>query len=163
LSQPKKLAIAALLGAGGLLLAARLHYPGRAPVALGRSGCDPSLWDHVYDKDRLKIIEPCTAVEGRVMSMHRNGDGDLHIGLDPQDPSVLNLVNVTHAKRLLIVEVICDHPPTDASARSACGDLHPQVIAPRAGERIRVTGAYVTDRDNGWNEVHPVTRIEILR
>jgi hypothetical protein len=26
-----------------------------------------------------------------------------------------------------------------------------------------VTGAYVTDRDNGWNEIHPVTRIEVLR
>jgi hypothetical protein len=24
-------------------------------------------------------------------------------------------------------------------------------------------GAYVTDRENGWNELHPVTRIETLR
>jgi hypothetical protein len=34
------------------------------------------------------------------------------------------------------------------------------VAIPNVGDRVRVTGAYVTDRDNGWREIHPVTRIE---
>ena len=41
--------------------------------------------------------------------------------------------------------------------------IHPRTItAPRIGDRVRITGSYVTDRDNGWNEIHPVSRIEIL-
>ena len=146
-----------------LFFAARLRYPGTAPVKLQASSCDPDLWKHVYEKDRLKTLEPCTAVEGRVVFVHHNADGDVHIALDPEDKSVLNLVNVTHAKRKLVVEIICDHTPTSPAARAACQDFHPQVTMPNAGDRVRVTGTYVTDRDNGWNELHPVSRIEILR
>ena len=148
-----------------LFLMARFRYPGKVPVKLQAESCDSNLWQHVYEKDRLTIVEPCTAVEGRVASVHRAADGDLHIGLDPQNKSVLNLVNMTHADRKLVVEIICDHPPANAEsdAHSACVDFHPQITIPHVGDRVRVTGAYVTDRDNGWNEVHPVTRIEILR
>jgi hypothetical protein len=27
---------------------------------------------------------------------------------------------------------------------------------------VKVTGSYVTDNDHGWNELHPVTKIEII-
>lgn len=147
-----------------LLLTTKLRYSGTAPVKLEAANCDSDLWKHVYEKDRLKVLEPCTAVEGRVLSVHRNSDGDLHVALDPENKSVLNLINVTHAHRTLVVEIVCDHPPKSAEsgAEVACRDFHPQVTIPNVGDRVRVTGTYVTDRDNGWNEVHPVTRIEIL-
>jgi hypothetical protein len=101
-------------------------------------------------------------VDGRVASLRRAADGDLHIGLDPDFKPVLNPINLVHAHGELIVEVICEHTPVHESSRASCGDFRSQLTVPTVGARIRVTGAYVTDRDNGWTEIHPVTRIEIL-
>jgi len=143
-----------------LIVGAKFYYSG---TALPASGCDASLWTHVYEKERLTVLEPCTSVEGRVVSTHAAADGDLHIALDPDDKHVLNLVNATHGHRELVVEIVCDHTTTKTAPQAACVNYHSLVTAPKAGDRVRVTGAYVTDRDNGWNEVHPVSRIDVLR
>jgi len=154
----------ALLGAIiAFIVIAKFRYPGKAPVRLSAENCNAELWKHVYEAERLKVIEACTAVEGRVVSVHRASDGDLHIGLDPDQRSVLNLKNMMHADSKLVVEVICDHTPTGSNMKADCGGFHYDVMVPKVGDRVRVTGAYVTDRDNGWNEIHPVTRIEALR
>jgi hypothetical protein len=158
-----RIALAVLLTLIALFIAARLRYPGRATVKLPAADCNADLWKHVYSPERLAVIEACTAVEGRVASVHRAVDGDLHIGLDPEQKSTLNLANAMHAQRRLIVEVVCDHPTTKQQPSSACAGFTSQITAPSIGDHVRVTGAYVTDHDNGWNEVHPVTRIEILR
>jgi hypothetical protein len=146
-----------------LVIAIKTRYAGMAPVKLQADACDSELWKHVYDKERLQVIEECTAVEGRVSDLHRNSDGDLHITLDPDSKSVLNLVNLMHGHGKLVVEAICDHAPSAPRAKAACEGFHSQITIPKAGDRVRVTGSYVTDRDNGWNEVHPVSRIEVLR
>jgi hypothetical protein len=158
-----RIALGVLLTLIILFIAAKLRYPGKAAVKLPPADCNADLWKHVYSPERLGVIEACTAVEGRVVSVHRAMDGDLHIGLDPDQKSILNLTNVMHAQRHLIVEVVCDHAPHDKGAVSACAGYTSQITTPRVGDRIRVTGAYVTDRDNGWNEIHPVSRIETLR
>ena len=145
-----------------IAIAAVLRYPGKAPVKLQADLCNADLWNHVFEKDRLGIIEPCTAIEGRVVALHFNSDGDVHIGLDPENKSVLNLINIIHGHQQLVVEVVCDHPPTKDSAKQACTGFHSQVKIPHQGDRIRVTGSYVTDRDLGWREIHPVSKIEIL-
>jgi hypothetical protein len=155
--------LAVLVLVAAIFLVASRRYMGKAPVKLPAGNCDPSLWNHVYAKERLRVLEPCTAVDGRVVSLSRSSDGDLHIALDPEQKSVLNLVNATHAHGELIVEVICEHVPTRPAAIVPCGDFHPQITIPRVNDRVRVTGAYVVDRENGWTEIHPVTRIEILR
>jgi hypothetical protein len=155
--------LAVLVAVIALFVMARIRYAGKAPVKLQAENCDPDLWNHVSERERLHIIEECTAVEGRVVSLHRASDGDLHIGVDPDHKSVLNLVNLIRAHGQLVVEVICEHTPANAANKAACGAFHPQITIPDLGDRVRVTGAYVTDRHNGWNEVHPVTRIEILR
>lgn len=154
--------LAVLMALITLFAVARLRYEGKALVKLRADDCDPELWKHVNEKERLRVLESCTAVEGRVLSLYRASDGDLHVALDPEHKSVLNLVNVIHAHGALVVEIICEHAADDASDRAACGSLHSRITVPHVGDRVRVTGAYVTDRDNGWNEVHPVTRIEIL-
>lgn len=143
--------------------AAWLRYPGRAPIKLPAANCDAALSDRVYEKNRLEIIEPCTAVEGRVALVHFNADGDVHIGLIPDQRSVLNLTNVIHGRRELVAEIVCGHPPRDDPARSTCAGYRPQIAPPKVGDRVRITGAYVTDRDNGWREVHPVSRIETIQ
>lgn len=155
--------VAVVLALAALLLVARIRYPGKAPVKLRAENCDASLWNHVYEKERLRVIEPCTAVEGRVVSIHRNSDGDVHINLDPENKSVLNVFNLLHGRSELIAEVICDHTATVAAAKAACGAFHSQITIPKAGDRVRVTGSYVSDHGMLWNEVHPITRIEILR
>jgi hypothetical protein len=139
-----------------------LRYPGKTSIKLQPAQCDAALWQHVYEKERLNVHEQCTAVEGRVASLDRSSDGDLHIGLDPDRKSVLNLINVIHGHRELVVEVVCGHPPTRKAAQAACANYRSQVKVPQVGDRIRVTGSYVTDRDMSWNEIHPVTRIDIL-
>ncbi|HXO29305.1 MAG TPA: hypothetical protein VOA80_18290 [Thermoanaerobaculia bacterium] len=113
----------------------------------------------------LRVITRCTSADGRVVSLDRGADGDLHLALDPEHPSVLNLLNATHLHGNLVVEVICERAPADAhaDAAAACAAFTSRVAIPRIGDRVRVTGAYVTDRENSWNELHPVTRIENLR
>ena len=155
------LAVLGALVAAFLLL--KLRYPGKAPVKLPAESCDAALWKRVYRPERLRVLEACTAIEGRVVSLEREGDGDLHIVLDPDQKSVLNLVNAVHARGHLVVESVCDHAPAGGAATAACAGFAPQVTIPNTGDRVRVIGVYVTDRDIGWNEIHPVTRIEILR
>jgi hypothetical protein len=145
-----------------LFVLARLRYSGRAPAILPVAQCNPELWKHVYDPERLQVLAACAAVEGRVVSVHRASDGDLHIALDPDQKSALNLLNLMHAHGTLVVEAVCDHPPAKGEASGACEGFVSQIKPPTVGERVRVVGSYVTDRDNGWNEVHPVTRIEEL-
>lgn len=144
------------------LVAVWLRYPGKAPAKLPTENCDSALWEHVYQKERLRVVQACTVVEGRVKSVWREHDGDLHIALDPAEKSVLNIFNLVHAHRTLVVEIICEHDASGDVARAACGGLRSQVTIPSPGDRLRVTGAYVVDKDNGWMEIHPVTRIEVL-
>jgi len=145
------------------LIAFTHRYRGTAPVKLAATECKAELWKYVYRPGRLKVIEPCTAVEGRVATVHRAADGDLHIGLEPDQKSVLNLINVMHARRRLIVEAICAHPSTEKEPKAACAGFSSSIHAPDIGDRVRVIGAYVTDTENGWREIHPVTRIEVFR
>jgi hypothetical protein len=143
-------------------LVVRLRYPGKVRIRLPASECNADLWKHIGDPERLRVIAPCTYVEGRVVSMYRAPDGDLHIALDPYYKSVLNLSNAMHAKGHLVIEIICEHTPEDAGSAAACAGLTSQVMIPQVNDYIRVTGSYVTDRETGWNEIHPVTRIRKL-
>ena len=162
----RRLYFIALFGVLALVAVAagvKLRYPGKAPVSLSPGSCDASLWEHVYERQRLQVLTDCTAVEGRVAYIRRSEDGDLHVALEPDDKSVLNLINVVHARGTLVVEAVCEHSPTGAAEQRACTGYRSQITVPKPGDRVRVTGAYVTDADNDWREVHPVSGIEILR
>jgi len=158
----KRTLLILLLIVAALLVGAKLRYSGKAPVKLPATECNAGLWKHVYEPQRLRVLEACIAVEGRVVSVHRADDGDLHIGLDPDQKSVLNLINVFHARRTLVVEAICDHASAENEPASACAGFTSAIATPQKGDRVRVTGAYVTDLDNRWNEIHPATRIEVI-
>jgi hypothetical protein len=145
-----------------LFVAGRLRYSGTASMKLPAADCNADLWKRLYSPGSLKVIEPCTAETGRVDSVRRESDGDLHIALDPDHKSVLNLVNAIHAHGDLVVEVICEHPSAHSDVIAACSGFTQPVTIPKVGDRVRVTGVYVTDRDNSWNEIHPVTSIETL-
>src|SRR5690242_11742074 len=158
----KRSLLVLLLVFAALLVGAKLRYSGKAPVKLPAIECNADLWKHVYLPQRLRVLEACTVVEGRVVSVHRAADGDLHIGLDPDQKSALNLINIFHARRTLIVEAVCDHPSDEKEAQSSCAGFTSAIAVPRKGDRVRVTGAYVTDIDNSWNEIHPATKIDVI-
>jgi hypothetical protein len=137
--------------------------------------CDHSLWSHVYagdprrfsrPQDRLQIIQNCVSVTGTIESARPEKDGDFHIRLqlDPQYRSMLNAKNRSGQHGALVVEPICMNPvkQRDTLKEHVCDGFSQQVYTPdMLGNHVRVTGAYVTDMEHGWNEIHPVTFIGI--
>src|SRR5438876_8391535 len=53
--------------------------------------CDQSLWNHVYNPQRLEVVESCKTVTGIIESKRVEADGDYHIRLK-LDPQYANLI-----------------------------------------------------------------------
>jgi hypothetical protein len=134
-----------------------------AAKAAAATGCDAELWNHVYLKTRLHIVESCIAVTGMIRHIKRESDGDDHIQLavDPEFSKLLNERNKTAQGDTLILEPICQHAVVQADAQAACRDFHSPVNVPKAGDKVRVVGSYVLDKATGWMEIHPVSSIEV--
>ena len=145
------------------------------PFAAMSIFCDYSLWSHVYagdprrftsPQDRLKIIQGCVSVTGTIQSARAEKDGDFHIRLrlDPQYNSMVNAKNKSGQGGALVVEPICMNPvkQKDTLREHVCDGFSQHVYTPNMlHKHVRVTGAYVTDMEHGWNEIHPVTSITI--
>lgn len=146
-----------------------------APLAAMSIFCDHSLWGHVYTgdrrrfsqpQDRLKVIQGCVSVTGTIASARPEKDGDFHIRLrlDPQYSSMLNAKNKSGQHGALVVEPVCMNPvkQRDTLREHVCDGFSQHVYTPdMLRKRVRVTGAYVTDMEHGWTEIHPVTSITI--
>lgn len=139
-----------------------------AKVTLGSPAdstiCDSNLWPHVYHSYRLVVHDSCTFVTGIVQSDYSEADGDYHIRikLDTQYNYMLNSLNISSEYGDLVCEPICAATITQSDAVAPCAGLTNNVYLPNVGEYVKVTGPYVTDNDHGWNEIHPVTKIEII-
>lgn len=136
----------------------------QAAQAHAATGCDPTLWEHVYHKQRLVIVAPCISVTGTIKHIKREADGDDHIQLllDPGDNALLNDLNMTKQHGALVIEPVCQGPVTQADAVTACRDFHSEVDVPtKKKTRVTVLGSYVLDQEanHGWMEIHPVTSI----
>jgi len=152
------------------------------PSGAAATGCDSSLWDHVYNKSRLTVISPCATVTGTVHIVRPEPDGDVHIQLtlDPPFSSMLNATNRSKQNGALVIEPMCDHTPTQPDAifkqktayEIIAGDWSSDVCssdlqkfpALTEGAHVTVTGSYVTDHDpgHGWREIHPITSVTAL-
>jgi hypothetical protein len=97
----------------------------------------------VYNPQRLEVKDPCKTVSGTVEKIRHEKDGDYHVNLklDSQYTELINEKNKTKQKGDLVVEII----PMDQS----------KIPAPKVGQHISVTGAYVLDKQHGWMEIHP--------
>lgn len=158
----RKRRVVLILLSGVLLLGiwlAKQQEPQQFPSGLV---CDSSLWEHVYHPERLPVIEECKVVEGAVTSIRKEDDGDLHIRLAVEDQTLLTQKNFSDQDGELVVELICVNPPRGADALAACYGFAQDLPVPNLGDRVRVTGAYVLDKQHGWTEIHPVTHLEIL-
>ena len=128
--------------------------------------CNPSFWDHVYNPQRLQVIDMCTSVSGIVETMRGEDDGDYRIGLalDSEYAYMINDANRKSQHGNLVVEIICQLKVTDLDAKKACSNFVHTVYIPMLGMHVKVTGSYVLDKDHfGWAEIHPVTKLEVIQ
>jgi hypothetical protein len=126
------------------------------------TGCDASLWNHVYSPKRLKQLASCVSVTGTIDESNVDEDGDQHflLKLDPGQDTLVNKRNDKKKSGDIVLEIVCANPTTMKKARSACaGFTNPVPILP-VGAHVRATGTYVLDTHNGWDEIHPVSKLE---
>ena len=127
--------------------------------------CDKSLWNHVYNPQRLQMVSPCKSVLGVIESKRVEKDGDYHIRvkLDPPFSNLINSANMKNQFGDLVVEPICVNRVTQADAISSCQNFHQNIVIPPIGSHVNITGSYVLDKEHGnWAEIHPVTSIQAI-
>ena len=143
--------------------------PTAVPAAAG-TWCRPDPLANVYHPTRLRVIDACRTVSGVVTVVRHEKDGDYHIdiALDPPFASLVNAKNISGQAGALVVEIIpADEPgcTTGQPPKPATGTYDygvctgANVVAPKGGDHIQVTGPYVLDTAHGWMEIHPACNI----
>lgn len=137
------------------------------PASADTLQCDPTLWQHMHDADRIKKIAPCRTVRGIIASVHTSDDGDvdMQLALDPPFRYLLNSGNANQLNGNLQIEAICQAPVHDhvPDARRACAGFTGRIRIPRVSQRVQVTGSYVLDQHHGWMEIHPISTLTTSR
>lgn len=126
------------------------------------TGCDASLWNHVYSPKRLQQLASCVSVTGTIDESNVDEDGDQHflLKLDAGQDTLVNKRNDKKKSGDLVLEIVCANPTTMKKPSSACaGFTNPVAVLP-VGAHVRATGTYVLDTHNGWVEIHPVSKLE---
>ena len=128
------------------------------------SGCDASLWNHVYNPTRLEKLAPCLSVTGVITESSADVDGDQHflLKLDPGQEKLANKRNRKKKGGDIVLEIVCANPTKLKKVKSACVGYKNPIAIPAVGAHVRVTGTYVLDSHNGWTEIHPVSRIQAM-
>jgi len=128
------------------------------------TGCDASLWNHVYSPTRLQQLASCVSATGIVEESTADADGDQHflLRLDPGQDRLVNKRNRKKKNGGLVVEIVCANPASLKKAKLACAGYTNRIAIPPLGAHIRATGTYVLDSHNGWTEIHPVSKLERL-
>lgn len=126
------------------------------------TGCDASLWSHVYSPKRLQQLAPCISVTGMIEESNVDEDGDQHflLKLDPGQDKLLNKRNQKKKSGDIVLEVVCANPTTMKKPMAACAGYTNPIPIPAMGAHVRATGTYVLDSHNGWVEIHPVSGFE---
>jgi len=76
----------------------------------------------------------------------------------------LNPGNMIDEEGNLVYEIVCMFPVKQADAVSACKGYSNKIKLAPVGSRVRITGAWVMDDNHAhWNEIHPVSSIEVLK
>jgi hypothetical protein len=135
----------------------------------GTEACD-SLWKYVYKPERFTVHKKCATVTGVIAYKPiPEADGDYHIRLklDPGQENYLNEKNGPDGKQhgCLVLEIICKNKVKQADAIEPCKDCYTDILVPKLGDHVKVTGTFVTDNEagHGWNEIHPVYEVKIIK
>ncbi len=127
--------------------------------------CDTSLWKYVYNRERLQVTDICKTVTGVIEESSADEDGDQHmlLKLDNGQEGLLTKKNTKKKQGDLVIEAVCANKVTLAKVGNTCNGYINKIQIPKLGEHVKVTGSLVIDTHNGWPEIHPITKIEILK
>jgi hypothetical protein len=134
-------------------------------IKMNADDCKNSLWKHVYDPSRLEIIDSCISVTGIIKESKAEDDGDQHLLLllDTGQDELLTKKNYKKKSDDLVLELVCANHIKDKKAKKACKGFKNNVQVPPLETHVKVTGTYVIDSNNGWAEIHPVSKIEVIK
>jgi len=125
----------------------RWSYPGACP------GSGSFVLRGVHDPGRLRVLEPCVTVTGRIAEIpYIADDGDYCIDLETGGAPLSQGNKVLLQGRLHAEIVPRDWGLLERAGGTLC-----------RGDVVRVTGPLVVDTDHGqWVEVHPVVGLELV-
>ncbi len=168
-----------LLAPAGCASTLRAAQGGPARLGPGRCKPGPPLAG-VYLPSRLHVQRGCVTVSGTVDCERHEDDGDIHIRLRV-DPAYRRLLTPASAFQQcpgrpgphLVVEIIPQQPHLPFLTNSATLGGFVTPAAPRAGDRVTVTGPYVWDTNalhdlvypgknvTNWAEIHPAWNVTV--
>jgi hypothetical protein len=145
-----------------VLLSALVARSGERSNTQSATGCDASLWNHVYNPSRLHKVATCLSVTGVIEESSADDDGDQHflLKLDPGQDKLLNKRNAKKKGGDLVLEIVCANPTKMKKAKKACAGYTNHIPIPAVGTHVKATGTYVIDSHNGWAEIHPVSKLQ---
>jgi len=131
-----------------------------SPSALSCANVPP-----VYHPARLKLLDACATFKGLVIADLHELDGDRHLWIEPDAgyEGLLNAANDYHGHKALVAEIVpaCTTEPASAAAAARCPAS--KIPGPAVGAHVLVTGPHVLDTNHGWNEIHPVASLQLLK
>lgn len=161
---------------GATLVFAASAAPVQAPIPGSGSakGCGDGLWKDVYNPGRLLIVRDCVTITGTVVDatadqsrqrsdgVRHEPDGDTHgwLRVDSQFQHLIDAGDMKHERGNLVFEIICHYRVIQVDAQSSCRGFKDQTAVPAIGMHVAITGTLVHDNQHGWNEIHPVSKIE---
>ena len=120
--------------------------------SLGQNNCrSGDVLKGAENKKDLKILSKCETARGKVHDVHHHmKDGDYKFGLDVQK-KYKDLLNKGNDKKRVGGNLIVEIVPKDRKSSD--------VYLPENGDNVQVWGAWVKDKPNGWNEIHPAWKV----
>jgi hypothetical protein len=103
----------------------------------------------VWSPGRLKVIDSCQKASGTVLKAEHEPDGDLDLYVDldsAYDHLAGSPIELDFLHKWGPGDVLVELMPRDGE----------KLPAPSEGDHIDLTGAWVTDGNHGYNEIHPV-------
>ncbi len=127
--------------------------------------CDTSLWKYVYNPERLEVVDKCITVIGVIEESSADEDGDQHmlLKLDNGQDDLLTKKNIKKKQGDLVIEAVCANNTTLKKVGNICNGYVNHIQLPKVGDHVKVTGSHVIDSHNGWAEIHPITKIEVIK
>ncbi len=129
-----------------------------------QKGCDPKLWNYVYNEPILHITKSCLTVKGTVYTKTNEQDGCtmLRILLDPGQEGLINEANTRSQYGCIPAMIICACKAKLPEAVVACSKYTNNIAVPERGAHVAITGTLVQNFEHGWMEIHPVSLIRLL-
>jgi hypothetical protein len=129
------------------------------------ASCDTALWRYVYNPTRLDVIDYCKTVTGTIEESNADEDGDQHmlLKLDAGQEGLLTKKNLKKKQGDLVIEAVCANATSLHKVGTTCNGYVNHILLPKVGDHVKVWGSLVNDSHNGWNEIHPIMKLEIVK